>query len=268
MTDQATRAVPDFDAATAIAAGNDGSYDSFLTSDWSIGAVPNGGYSTAAVIRALLDFTGRATQLSTTAHYYRPTIGDAAATIQCIIHREGRISTSASAELYQDGRLRTRITGLFGDIDPGDSRLSEPAPSLADPDDCVLRDPASQGLNMSLMTSLEIRLNPDHPAVVDGRATVDGWVRFRDGRPADHLALSLFIDSFPPAVLAIRPEAGWIPTLELTSQIRRVAAPGWIQVRVASADIGPQRLIEDVHLWDSAGKLVAQGRQLAMVLDQ
>lgn len=268
MTNSALDAIPDFDEATAISPLGGGVYESFLTSDWSIGPVPNGGYSTAAVIRALLHFTGRATQLSTTAHFYRPTIGNQSATIRCITHRQGRIATSASAELFQDERLRTRITGLFGDLDEGDSRLSEPAPVLASPGECELRDPSSQGLNMSLMESLEIRLSPGHPALVDGRATVDGWVRFRDDRDPDHLALSLFIDSFPPAVLASRPDAGWIPTLELTSHIRRVAAPGWIQVRVASSDIGPQRLVEDVHLWDSTGKLVGQGRQLATVLDQ
>lgn len=262
-----TRDIPDFDAATQVSTTGDGIYESYLTHDWSIGPVPNGGYSTAAAIRALLDFTERETQLSTTAYYYRPTIANRETTIRCALHRAGRISTSASAELFQDGKLRTRVSGLFGELDNGAAQLAAPAPSIAAPPECTLRDPASQGLNMTLMQSLEIRLEDGHPTVLENRAIVDGWVRFRDDRHPDHLGLSLFLDSFPPAVLAVRPEAGWIPTLELTSQIRNHAAPGWIQVRVESLDIGPKRLIEDVRLWDSAGTLVAQGRQLAMVLD-
>ena len=67
-------------------------------------------------MRALLDHTGRADPLSITAHFYRPTVGAFAATIEAVEHRAGRAFANASAVLSQDEKERTRCTGVFGEL--------------------------------------------------------------------------------------------------------------------------------------------------------
>ena len=100
----------------------------------------------------------------------------------------------------------------------------------------------------------------------EAEARVDGWARFRSPRPNDAVALGLFADAFPPAVLIPRPDSGWIPTVELTTHVRARAENGWIRAEITTANIRGGNLIEDVKLWDETETLVAQSRQLALLL--
>ena len=56
---------------------------------------------------------------------------------------------------------------------------------------------------------------------------------------------------------------GWAPTLELTAHVRAHPAPGWLKVRHATRNMAGGMFEEDCEIWDSAGRLVAQSRQLA-----
>ena len=58
---------------------------------------------------------------------------------------------------------------------------------------------------------------------------------------------------------------GWVPTIELTVHVRRRPSPGWMLGRFTANDLVDGRLIEDGALWDAAGNLVAQCRQLSLV---
>ena len=58
---------------------------------------------------------------------------------------------------------------------------------------------------------------------------------------------------------------GWAPTLELTCHIRHKPAPGWLKVTHFSRNLSGGMFEEDCEVWDSAGRLVAQSRQLALV---
>jgi hypothetical protein len=94
---------------------------------------------------------------------------------------------------------------------------------------------------------------------------VTGWTRFSDGRPPDVRSLPLFADAFPPPVFELGP-AGWVPTIELTVHVRARPEPGWLRARFATHVLVDGYLSEDGELWDEAGTLVAQSRQLAMLL--
>jgi hypothetical protein len=58
---------------------------------------------------------------------------------------------------------------------------------------------------------------------------------------------------------------GWAPTMELTAHVRAVPAPGWLVVRHETRNLAGGMFEEDCEVWDSAGRLVAQSRQLARV---
>ncbi|MGH3249642.1 MAG: thioesterase family protein, partial [Trebonia sp.] len=55
-------------------------------------------------------------------------------------------------------------------------------------------------------------------------------------------------------------------TVELTVHLRARPAPGWLAFRTLTRYLADSYLEEDAEIWDSAGCLVAQSRQLALVL--
>ncbi len=56
---------------------------------------------------------------------------------------------------------------------------------------------------------------------------------------------------------------GWVPSLELTVQVRAHPAPGPLQARLFSRHLTRGVIEEDGEYWDSAGQLVAISRQTA-----
>ena len=93
---------------------------------------------------------------------------------------------------------------------------------------------------------------------------IAGWFRFADGREPDPLALLTVCDVLPPVTFDLG-MPGWAPTLELTVHVRAHPAPGWLKVRHATRNLAGGMFEEDCEIWDSAGRLVAQSRQLALL---
>ena len=60
---------------------------------------------------------------------------------------------------------------------------------------------------------------------------------------------------------------GWVPTIELSVHARRRPKPGWIKGAFKTRDVAGNLFIEDGMLWDENDQLVAQSRQLQMILD-
>ncbi len=241
---------------------------------WNIGANPNGGYLLAIAAQAL----GQATPdqpdpLSISAHYLRPGLAGQACRIDTQVLRSGRTISTVRATLTQAGRPCLEVLAAMGHL--GDSQtavpvLTLPLPDLPPPEQCIGRSASAQGVTLSILDQLDIRLHPDEavPGAV-GRARVSGWIRFTDGRPPDALACLLMADAFPPAVFGLLGLVGWVPTIELTVHLRRRPAPGWLRGQFWAHDLSDGRVVEDGALWDANGLLVAQSRQLALVrLDQ
>ena len=78
----------------------------------------------------------------------------------------------------------------------------------------------------------------------------------------DPIQLLLAVDALPPVTFDLG-LAGWAPTLELTAHLRALPAPGWLQLAQTTRNVGGGMFEEDCEVWDSAGRLVAQSRQLA-----
>ncbi len=97
-----------------------------------------------------------------------------------------------------------------------------------------------------------------------GRGELSAWFRMVDGREPDPLQLLMVVDALPPVTFDLG-QMGWAPTLELSVHVRAKPAPGWLKVRHVTRNVAGGMFEEDCEVWDSAGRLVAQSRQLALL---
>ncbi len=258
-----------FDEETQLQTAATGQSTGHVHASWNIGANPNGGYLMALAVSALrAPVPQHPDSVSVTVHYLRPGLSDQPCQVEHEILRTGATLSTGRARLVQQEKTCLELMASFGDLaaanDP--SGLTLAAPAMPPPDECIVRSGDEQGVALPIMNRLDIRLHPDEVrGGAAGKAQVTGWIRFRDARPPDSLALLLFADAFPPSIFGLLGMVGWVPTIELTVHVRRRPAPGWILGQFRTTDLAAGRLIEDGSLWDSSGQLVAQSRQLALL---
>jgi hypothetical protein len=91
-----------------------------------------------------------------------------------------------------------------------------------------------------------------------------GYFQLREPWAPDAYLLALAVDCLPPVVFGLR-VVGWSPTVELTWHMRAVPAPGVLRVAARCRHVSGGWFDEEAEVWDSAGRLVAQSRQIALV---
>jgi len=259
-----------FDRDTHAERESDGRYRAELSAAWNIGAVPDGGYQVATSCRAALAELGTPDLINVSSYFLAATApGPVALAVD--VAKRGRSTSLAQVSLLQDGRERVRSLILAGDLDLfAGPELHQSGPPIVPPPDACSQVPASLSVRPALMNEIDLRLDPDTTAFLRNETgaapELRGWLRFADGRPADVLALTLFADALPPTTYNALGVTGWVPTLELTTQIRRRPGPGWLRVRVVTRHVSAGHFEEDGELWDSTDQLVAVFRQRAQIL--
>lgn len=259
-----------FDHDVAVKEIEPGRWRGHISPAWNIGENPNGGYLVSVAINALSQTLPHPDPVSITTHYLRPGTADQDCDVQIDVIRTGRTLSTARATLSQGGKPKLEVLAVFGDLSQSvgtDHELTIAAPIITRVEDCLDRDGQSQGIELPIASRLDTRLDP--ACAVPGtskNAELNGWNRFHDGRQPDTCSLPLFCDTFPPSPFALLGVVGWVPTIELTVHVRRRPAPGWIQAQFESTDLYLGRMVESGRLWDSSGSLVAQSRQIGLVM--
>lgn len=258
----------DFDKETELTSIGENRWATTVHSNWNIATFPNGGYLMSLVAKAMLADSKKEDPLSLSVHYLRPGQPDQPGEIETELVRKGRTISVVRGRLVQNGKARVEALGSFSNVDLEAMPLAKtikPEVELPAPQDCD--GDFDPGMARRILERVELRLNPDQTlAGSSSDARVDGWIRFRDGRPIDTLALLLFADVMPPPIYASEGQLGWVPTIELSVHVRRRPVPGWIRAQFSTRDVHGNRLIEDGILWDESGEIVAQSRQVAMIL--
>jgi acyl-CoA thioesterase len=257
-----------FDLDTELAAVAPGRFEGHVHAGWSVGSRPNGGYLLALAVAALSEAVPEHPDpLSVTVHYLQPGLAGQPCTLEVEPLRSGRTLSTARARLIQDNATRVEVLASMGRVSAATaaSELTIPPPDIPGPQACIGRSGSQQQVTLPLLDLVDVRLRPEDADGGSGRAEVSGWVRLRDGRAPDARACMLFADAFPPAVFGRYGQVGWVPTVQLSVQLRRQPSPGWILAQFRTQDLLDGRLIEDGLLWDEAGQLVAQVRQLALM---
>ena len=223
-------------------------------------------------LRAVTDLAAHPDPLSVTVHYLRPATGDVDGEVAVRVGRVGRVTTNASATLVQEGKERLALVAVLGDLSGGHrrhGRRSGPVVGAARPASAGrLHRPgrADAGRRAADPSRLEVRLRPEMlPPDPDAAAVVEGWIRLADGAPPEARWLPMFADAFPSLNARIG-RTGWVPTIELTVQVRRRPVDGWVRARFECDDVDGGRMIESGTLWDDSGAVVARSRQLGLLL--
>ena len=266
-----------FDEATAITPEGNGSYSvcpderfAIVSGDGEVGAV-NGGVLMACVLRAVLDSSPHPDPVATSAHFLRVPRPEPAQ-VRVTWLKQGKTAATARAELVQDGAeiLQTTVTtGRLGE--PGDGAMSwtgEP-PALPPVEECTgFADFAGSNRRAGYVGQVDLRLDPATSGWLHGKPQgvpeMRGYFQLREERRPDAYLLALAVDALPPVIFGIA-MAGWSPTVELTWHMRGLPAPGLLRVAARSRHVSGGWFDEESEVWDSAGHLVAQGRQLARV---
>ena len=266
---------------------------------WGVlGGAPNGGYLTALVGRAIADAVPAHPDPATiTTHYLAPA-EPGPAEVWVDVLATGRRFSRVRATLHQGGRARLEVLAAFTDlamhdgpdlgtgsppalppraecVDPGDIG-DAPAPPIRERMDQRLPAHAWSWANAQAGGRAQVgaQLGPEAAAAVrrpgDGPAdavpgVLPAWVRWTGGEQMMPLGLLVLCDALPPAVFTLGGPVGWVPTVELTVQVRRRPAPGWLRVVFTTRHVTGGLLEEDGEVWDAQDRLVAVSRQLSLV---
>jgi len=260
-----------FDEDIALRQVGDGAYEGEVRGGWWTPRAPLGGYVMALMLNGLqqaVDDPARAPR-SCTMHFLRaPHPGPI--TVRPAIERAGRTLTSASGRLEQDGKLMGLALGAFStpwespflndstmpEVDPPAGRVSS-ARSVPD----IEPPPFVERM------VFQHRFGPPLFSRAD-RGEVGGWLGLREERPIDALAVAVLTDAWFPAPWPMLRAVAPAPTIDLTIHFR---APlpiedGLLLGHFRSRLVRDGFFEEDGELWAADGTLIAQSRQLGLLI--
>lgn len=235
---------------------------------WTIAGKPNGGYLLAVLGRAASAVSAHEHVIAASAHYIRsPEPGPVAVEVEIL--RAGRSASQLRTRMLQDGRSCVEALLTTSRLQPDlaahwDGGVPEQA---ATGREHAHRVPGTNpaGVPVPIMEQVDLRIDREtfgfasgRPA---GRGTLRGWLEL-PGEDFDPVSLLFALDALPPATFDIE-LTGWVPTLELTAYVRALPAPGPVQVLQRAHLVAGQRVDESCWVWDSRGRVVAHGTQLA-----
>lgn len=260
----------EYDAHIAVSAAGENTWHAHLEDGWRVGGGVNGGYALGVIGNALREASpDKPDPLAVSAYFVGPAVaGDAR--IRTQVRRRGGSTSTFAAELDQDGEVRVTALATYGDLGSlsDDVATTATEPELPPLEECLGNDLAPpEFLAMApIQNRLDIRFDPASAGWAMGRPSMrgvlQGWFRLKGGREPDPISLLTVVDAFPPVTFDLG-RMGWAPTMELTAHVRAVPAPGWLKVRLTTNNVAGGMFEEDCEVWDSAGRLVAQSRQLA-----
>ncbi len=236
---------------------------------WSYGAgVLHGGWLLETVTAVALRSTAHPQPLAVSASYVAgPRTGPAVVEVEPV--RDGRSVGFLRARLLQDGHPKVDLLVTAGTLPAAGSAplvVDAAPPSLPPVEQCGRhRVPAGQPRN-GILDELDVRLDPVHAGwtrgAPGGSPEVAGWIRSARGRAVDPLFLLTVADALPPVSFDLG-LPGWVPTVSFSVLLRCQPADGWLRVVQRARSVHGGWLDEECEVWDSAGQLVAQARQLA-----
>ncbi|GAA0395393.1 thioesterase family protein [Streptomyces luteireticuli] len=274
----------DFDKATAVrrVGGTGDRFQADFRTEWLNHGHVNGGFVLAVAARALGELIAeRSTHVdpfALSAHFLSRS-APGPVEIRTAVVRQGRQLSTGTASVVQTDRKgtqteRVRAIGTYRDLDTLDDEVFTTAacPDLPPREKCLSTETASpEMLSLSrLHERIDLRLDPRTTGWASeegpsGKGAASGWMRFRDGREPDPVAMLLVSDALPPLSFDLG-VAGFPVTVQMAVHIRAKPAPGWLRVTQRTSNYAGGHLEQDVEIWDSKDRLALQARHLVCIV--
>ena len=260
-----------FDDDVRVDPGPDGAYAGAIADGWWTPRGPLGGYVQAMVLNAMQQAVADdARQLrSMTMHFLRPPqLGPLA--VHPVVERAGRTLTTVSARLTQGDKLLGLALGAFSTAWESPTFDQVRAPDVAPPEGRGAPPDLSETTERPAFTdwmTMQPRFG-EPPFSRSTDAVTGGWLGLREERPVDALALVLLADAWFPAPWLRLPQLAQAPTIDLTVHVRApLPQPdGLLLGRFTNRLVRDGFFEEDGELWGEDGTLVAQSRQLGILI--
>lgn len=245
--------------------------------EWRGGAGPHGGILAAILLRALtaaVDDPARAPR-SLTIHFPRPP-AEREVTIATAVERTGRSLTTTSARMTQPGedgaeRLVALALAAFSSAREAPTLGAARSPAEGAPTDAP-DVPYGGTPRPRMFANLEARPVTGPPFTAGEEARSAAWMRPRVPAPLDAPTVAYLLDALWPAIFARIDRPAGIPTIDLTIHFRRsLPVPGtglgaWAFGEFTTREVTEGFLDEEGMLWSEDGLLLAQSRQLALLV--
>ncbi|MEV8632909.1 thioesterase family protein [Streptosporangium sp. NPDC051023] len=257
-----------FDEATRAVRVDENTYDVHLDPGYAVGGPLNGGYLMAVLLRAVMDASPHEHPVTTSAQFLRAvTPGPARVRLEQL--KAGRTAAMTRATLVQDGTafIETLVTtATLNDVAP--DWTDGPSAVMPPIEQCLMLPAPAPESGLTLNARMELAFDPPTIGWLHGNPTgrpeTRAYFRLAEPKDPDPYVLAMAVDVLPPVVFSAGAR-GWAPTVDLTWHLRALPAPGWLTLLGSGRMIGDGWFDEEVEVWDSAGRLVAQSRQLARV---
>lgn len=240
-----------------------------LNEHWTIGPKIHGGVMLALCAKAARSAVVDGLEPVVVSANYLHAPDPGPVDLEASVRKRGRQVSLVDVDLVQGGRVAVRAAVTLGVPERDSAALLDTSPvaALMSPEPPVEVAPIGPGHPLAgvnhLVAGCDIRpdLSELRPGTEVPRTRI--WVRPRDEAP-DVLFALLCGDISAPVTFAVQ-RRGWAPTVQLTAFLRRRPADGWLRVLSTTTEIGTTWFDQDYVVVDSAGQVVAQTRQLALV---
>jgi acyl-CoA thioesterase len=252
-----------------------------ISADWRAGRGPHGGYLAAMLLRALVETVAdpKRSPRSLTIHYARaPEPGPV--TITATVERAGRSLSTLSARMEQGDKLTALALAAFSVPWSAPEIAELPMPDIAAQD--RERKPGAPLFKSAPPFTKHIVIQPRIGAVpftgANAPMEIGSWLGLSEPRPIDALSLAFFSDALfsPPFIRLTEPST--TPTVDLTIHFRQALSAATETepaqsfrdelcfARFRSGLVQDGFFEEDGVIWAADGSVLAQSRQLGIVM--
>jgi len=278
VADSSPPALGDFDRDTAVRLQQDAGPERVFAADvspnWRAGRGPHGGYLAAMLLRALIETVADEARAprSLTIHYpSAPEPGPVAITTR--IERAGRSLSSLSARMEQDGRLTALALSAFSVPWAGPEISELEMPPVAPPELPFWPGQPPHPLlpPIAARTVKQARFGGAPFSGGEDPMEIGGWLGHDEPRALDALSLAFFSDAQIPAPFMRLTEPNAAPTIDLNVHFRAALPLDGKPLQICLNEVRTRVIHEgffeeDGLMWAPDGTLLAQSRQLAILL--
>jgi acyl-CoA thioesterase len=256
--------------------GRETSFSAVVGEGWKAGRGPHGGYLAAMLLRALIESVEdpNRSPRSLTIHYARaPAPGPVE--IRTVIEREGRSLSTLSARMEQEGKLVALVLSAFSVPWSGPHIADLPLPDVEGPDPDRVAGTAVRFGAPPFTENLILQPRFRGAPLTGERRPMElgAWLGLAEPRVLDAPAVAFFTDALIPTPFFATGAPTAAPTIDLTIHFR-VPLPRTGEqdpyelcyAQMASKLLHEGFFEEDGVIWAADGTVLAQSRQLAILM--